>query len=94
MNTQLSNTQIELIINFAIIFIFNVGLLYIIRCIFRTLKRLIKSIWYTIKRTIIRMKSKNQKGFKNYKSDVWYPNGTMYNKEKKKFEKPDYSKDK
>jgi hypothetical protein len=33
---------------------------------------------------------KRKKGFKNFKGDIWYADGTMWHEDKKTWEEPDY----
>ena len=85
---QLTAEQISILQTAVLLFIFNVGLLYILR----TLYRKVKNIYHSAKVWFIRRKNKRKKkhGYKNYKGDTWFPDGTYYNSRKKKLESPDY----
>ena len=41
---------------------------------------------------LIKQKNRREKkqGYKNYKGDTWYPDGTLYSAKTGKQEKPDY----
>ena len=88
---QLTESQNELAITAAIVFIFIVGLLYIIKTILRTIKRISHKIVLKTKRTFYKH-TKKSKGFKNYQNNTWCVDGSYWNDKKKKWEKPDFRK--
>ena len=90
---QLTENQIDLIIKFVVLFIFNVGLFHIITCLFRWVKKFIMKIYHGIKRFFIRRNLKKHKGYQNYKNETWYPDGSLYNAETGTFEKANYTKE-
>ena len=84
----LTTEQIEFIKTAAILFIFTVGLLYILRTLFRKVRNAFHAVkvWFVKRKN----KRKGKRGYQNYKGDIWYPDGTVYNAETGKLDKPDY----
>lgn len=80
--------QKEILQTVVILLIFNVGLIYTLRAIIRKIKGILRKakIWFIKQRN----KHSKIKGYKNYKGDTWFPDGTYYNSKKKKLESPDY----
>lgn len=56
---------------------------------------IILSAVFLISRMVKRQKMKRAgaktKGFKNFKGDIWYPDGRVWVNDKKKLEEPDYT---
>ena len=89
---QLTDKQIQLLIDFAIYFTFTVGAMTIIRAVFRLIRSIIKKLCEGIRRMRIRRQAKNHNGHKNFKDNTWYADGTIYHPDTKEFEKADYNK--
>lgn len=70
-----------------------VGIAIIVFRIIQAIFRLIKRTWKSLRNSIKR-KRKKVKGYKNYKGDTWYPDGTIWNAEKEKWEEADYKNNK
>lgn len=88
----LTTEQQEFIKAAIILFVFNVGALYILKKVFRKIKKMFRTIkiWFIKQRN----KRKGKKGYRNYKGDTWYPDGTIWNAEKGKWEEADYKNNK
>lgn len=80
---KLTPEQIQIIIQISLLIIIGLIIKSVIRLLIKTIKRV---------REIIQNRKKIKSGFKNFKGDTWYPDGSMWNNEKKKWEKPDYKR--
>ena len=82
---KLTSEQITIIIGILII-------ITICKIVIKTVKataKIIKKIKNKPKH-----KNKTNKGYKNYKGDIWYTDGTYWNKKTNKLEEPDYKRKK
>lgn len=76
----------------AILLIIKLGMLILIVAL---ITWVVKKVWYAgsnRKQKHKKKKTKKIQGYKNYKGDTWYPDGTYYNSEKGELERPNYRK--
>lgn len=87
---NLTPEQLEMLDIGLFLFLVIAGIIFILKLIFRQFRKIIyKAITYFRKR---KNQRKKKKGYKNYKGDTWYPDGTYYNSKTGQLEKPDYRK--
>jgi len=91
---NLTEEQVNFLLGLAIIIAIAVIAFRILRAIFRLIKRFFKSISKGIRKIKKKLMKKNKKvqGYKNFKGDTWYPDGTVWNAQKEEWEEADYNK--
>lgn len=93
---KLTDDQISIILTILVI----IGFIFVVFLAFKIVWKIIKGLFRFItsgfRKLTHRFRSKGKKiqGYKNYKGDTWYPDGTVWNAEKKKWEEPDYKNNK
>ena len=83
---MLTPEQTQITLNIIISIIVTSAFIFVISLLIKSIRKLTQ--W------VIRpKKTKMKQGYTNYKGDTWYPDGTIWNAEKKRWEKPDYKKE-
>ena len=85
---NLTPEQLELLDIGLFLFLVTVGAIFTLKMIFKQIARFFRAI--KIRFIKQKNKSKKKQGYKNFKGNTWYPDGTVYNAETRKLEKPDY----
>ena len=90
---RLNEEQLEFLFGLAIIVAIVIVAFRLLQAVFRWIKRFFKSIKNGIRKIKNRLRKKNKKmqGYKNFKGDTWYPDGTVWNAQKEEWEKADYN---
>ena len=93
---NLTEEQVNFLLGLAIIIAIAIIAFRILLAIFRLIKRFFKSSRKGIRKIKNRMRKKNKKvqGYKNFKGDTWYPDGTVWNAQKEEWEEADYNNNK